>query len=113
MAASVKSLLTSMIKANRIMVFSKSTCPFCLMAKSALNDAGANNMTVLEIESRPDAGDIQTFLGEFTGSTTVPAVFIAGKYIGGGSDTQRLYESGKLKTIIEESNISVDKNNSC
>ncbi|XP_033111376.1 glutaredoxin-C8-like [Anneissia japonica] len=112
MAASVKCLVTNMIKANSIMVFSKSTCPFCLMAKSVLKDAGAKNMTVLEIENRPDAFDIQNALKDMTGSATVPAVFVAGKYLGGGTETQELFDTGKLKKLIEDVDTFIKKNDS-
>ena len=39
------------IKENKVVVFSKSYCPFCRMAKDALNAAGAK-FTVFELDDR-------------------------------------------------------------
>ena len=42
------------IAANKVVVFSKTTCPFCSKAKSALRSIGAE-FEVYEIERRPGA----------------------------------------------------------
>ena len=43
---------------------------------------------------------IQNALYEMTGWRTVPNVFVHGKSIGGGDDTERLYNQGKLQELI-------------
>ena len=53
------SLVRGLIESHRVMMFSKSTCPFCLLAKDTLREAGVKDFNVLEIELRPDAPDIQ------------------------------------------------------
>ena len=53
------SLVKSLIDANKVMLFSKSYCPFCMMAKDVLKEAGVKNMKVLEIEERDDVMQIQ------------------------------------------------------
>ena len=40
-----------------------------------------------------------------TGRRTVPNVFIKGTSIGGGSETAELYQSGKLKELLQEQGI--------
>ncbi|CAH1786345.1 unnamed protein product [Owenia fusiformis] len=92
------------INGNCVMVFSKTTCGFCRMAKETLNNAGAT-YEALEINNRPDAYEIQSILGKMTGSTTVPRVFINGKCIGGGSETKSLHNAGKLIPMIEDCGI--------
>ena len=56
---SAHSLVKGLIEAHRVMVFSKSTCPFCLLAKDTLREAGLRDFKVLEIEQRADAQEIQ------------------------------------------------------
>ncbi|XP_065066657.1 uncharacterized protein LOC135692459 [Rhopilema esculentum] len=97
-----KQLVDKMIAENKVMVFSKTYCPFCNMAKDALKKAGLSNFTVLELEDRSDCSDIQDYLKSKTGSRTVPQVFIAGKYIGGGSECKQLQSQGKLKKMLQD-----------
>ena len=47
------------IKSHNVVVFSKKTCPFCIMAKQTLSEAGIQKMQVYEIETREDGADIQ------------------------------------------------------
>ena len=49
---------------------------------------------------REDGAEIQNALYQMTGRSTVPNVFIRGKSIGGGDDTERLYLSGKLQEMV-------------
>ena len=60
-----------MIAENKVMVFSKSYCPFCNMAKDALKSAGLKEFTVAELENRDDCDAIQDYLRSKTGSRTV------------------------------------------
>lgn len=50
---------------------------------------------------RSDGSAIQNALYQMTGRSTVPNVFIRGKSIGGGDDTERLYKNGQLKVMVE------------
>ena len=83
--------------------FSKTYCPFCTKAKNALRDVlgpRADALTVIELDKRADGAAIQSALA-FTGATSVPRVFIGGKFIGGGDDTVALAKSGELKKLID------------
>lgn len=85
-------------------VFSKSYCPYCRATKSTLSELGAK-FFVLELdqvgEFRPtyptpcradavidDGAELQAALGEISGQSTVPNIFIAKEHIGGNSDLQ-------------------------
>lgn len=50
---------------------------------------------------RSDGAAIQNALYELTGRRTVPNVFIRQESIGGGDDTERLYNSGKLAEMVQ------------
>ncbi|KAG7270155.1 hypothetical protein CRUP_007679 [Coryphaenoides rupestris] len=86
---------------NCIVIFSKTTCPFCRMAKDVFNEIGAN-YKVIELDEHNDARGMQEALAHMTGAQTVPRVFINGKCIGGGSDTQQLHRQGKLQPLIQQ-----------
>ena len=59
MAGSVKALINAALTTNRVVVFSKSYCPFCNLAKDVLKDAGATKPYVIELDERNDSKDIQ------------------------------------------------------
>ena len=69
-SAAVKKFVDDSITNNKVMVFSKTYCPYCTMAKEALNDVGAK-YKVEEIENRSDCGEIQDYLLSITKSRTV------------------------------------------
>ena len=48
-----------------------------------------------------DGSAIQDYLLSLTGDRTVPRVFIGGNCIGGGSDTQKLHQDGKLVPLLK------------
>ena len=58
---------------------------------------------VLELEKRPDCSEIQAYLKELTGASSVPRVFVGGRCIGGGDDTQALDKRGQLKDLLASS----------
>mmetsp|Transcript_18188 Transcript_18188/g.41163 ORF Transcript_18188/g.41163 Transcript_18188/m.41163 type:complete len:166 (-) Transcript_18188:73-570(-) len=93
-----------LIKEKPCVVFSKSTCPFCAMAKSILEKTGAKH-DVFEMDrelSWQEVDKLQQHLQKLTGARSVPRVFIGGKCIGGGDDTAELHESGELKKLLEQ-----------
>ncbi|XP_064634731.1 uncharacterized protein LOC135492292 isoform X2 [Lineus longissimus] len=98
--------IQSKIKDNCIVVFSKTTCGYCRMAKDTLNETGAT-YEVIELNHEAKAMEYAEVLREMTGAATVPRVFINGKCIGGGSETRDLHREGKLVSLIQECGISV------
>lgn len=55
---------------NKVVVFSKSHCPFCTMAKKALDEAKCKYI-VIDMEGRKDCSTLQDVLLEMTGGRTV------------------------------------------
>mmetsp|Transcript_19067 Transcript_19067/g.26413 ORF Transcript_19067/g.26413 Transcript_19067/m.26413 type:complete len:150 (-) Transcript_19067:66-515(-) len=101
MSASPLDFAKSEIESNDVVVFSKSTCPFCTRTKRLMNDmeAGAK---VIEINELDNGADVQAALLEISGQRTVPNVFIKGKHVGGNDDCQALAKSGELAKMISE-----------
>ncbi|KAJ3205075.1 hypothetical protein HDU83_007547 [Entophlyctis luteolus] len=87
------------IAANKIMVFSKSYCPFCDKAKALLRRYGVR-FEYYELDLRDDGADIQAYLAQKTGQRTVPNIFINGTQVGGCDDLHRLDATGELTNLL-------------
>ncbi|KAJ3225248.1 hypothetical protein HDU81_008058 [Chytriomyces hyalinus] len=96
---SAKQLVETAIASNKVVVFSKSYCPYCRKAKALLDSLGAQYEAV-ELDQREDGSDIQAYLADKTGQRTVPNVFIGGKQIGGCDDVHALHAKGGLKPLL-------------
>ncbi|XP_023160142.1 glutaredoxin [Drosophila hydei] len=88
------------IAKNKVAIFSKTSCPYCTMAKEPFRKLKVDAM-IVELDGRKDGNAIQSVLGEMTGARTVPRVFINGKFVGGGTDIKRMYELGTLQKYFE------------
>ncbi|KAF8073193.1 GRXC3 [Scenedesmus sp. PABB004] len=96
-------LVNTKIKENKVVVFSKTYCPYCIKAKKALTSLiKPEQMEVVEIDgmSHGEGIDVQDALYEVTGGRSVPRVFIGGKFIGGGDDTAAALASGQLAQLL-------------
>ncbi|KAM7012130.1 glutaredoxin 2 isoform 2-T2 [Tautogolabrus adspersus] len=93
--------LQEMVSQNCVVIFSKTTCPYCKMAKNVFNEIGAT-YKVVELDEHNDGRRLQEALAQMTGARTVPRVFVNGNCIGGGSDTKQLHQQGKLQPLIEQ-----------
>ncbi|ESQ42067.1 hypothetical protein EUTSA_v10014993mg [Eutrema salsugineum] len=87
------------ISSHKIVIFSKSYCPYCRRAKSVFKELD-QVPHVVELDEREDGWSIQSALGEIVGRRTVPQVFINGKHIGGSDDTVDAHESGELAKLL-------------
>ncbi|XP_026803055.1 glutaredoxin 2 isoform X2 [Pangasianodon hypophthalmus] len=95
--------IQDVVSHNCVVIFSKTTCPYCKMAKNVFNQIGAT-YKVIELDKHNDGQQLQEALAQMSGARTVPRVFINGQCIGGGSDTRQLHEQGKLLPLIEKCN---------
>lgn len=68
--AAAKDFIENELSKHKIVVFSKSHCPYCKMAKNALSEIGADYY-VVEIGDRDDCAAIQDSLHQMTGARTV------------------------------------------
>ncbi|XP_077966980.1 uncharacterized protein LOC120341811 [Styela clava] len=100
MANASAKLIQSLIGSNKVAVFSKSYCPYCKLAKNVLNQAGASGKAVIELDERDDGHLIQNELTVLTGESTVPQVFINKEFVGGGTEVEKLHETGKLQKLL-------------
>ncbi|XP_017037648.2 glutaredoxin [Drosophila kikkawai] len=88
------------VASNKVVIFSKTYCPYCTMAKEPFRKLNVE-ATIIELDGNPEGNEIQEVLGEITGARTVPRVFIDGKFIGGGTDIKRMFETGALQKYFQ------------
>ncbi|RUS73089.1 hypothetical protein EGW08_019150, partial [Elysia chlorotica] len=102
----VQELVDSKIAGKKVMVFSKSHCPFCTKAKKVFQKylsekiLSDGDYEVMELDNSSDMSSIQDYLLKKTGGRSVPRVFINGKFIGGGDDVVAKDKSGELKKML-------------
>ncbi|XP_073727519.1 glutaredoxin-1 [Misgurnus anguillicaudatus] len=91
------------IKGDKVVVFLKPSCPYCVLAKNVLSKYKFKDgrLDFIDISGRDDMGNIQDCLQQITGGRTVPRVFIGEKCIGGGSDVEGLHNSGQLEGMLQ------------
>ncbi|KAF7731876.1 hypothetical protein EC973_007707 [Apophysomyces ossiformis] len=100
----IRELTKRAIADNKVMVFSKSYCPYCIRTKDLLEDLNVD-YHAMELNEHKDGVDIQQALAELTSQKTVPNVFINRQHIGGYSDLKASFDSGKLTDILKQAGI--------
>jgi len=88
---------TDNIMAAQVEIYTWSTCPFCIRAKSLLNNKGVE-FTEYVIDGDEDARD--KMAKRANGRRSVPQVFINDQHIGGCDDIHALDAAGKLDPML-------------
>jgi len=99
-AGAEASFVETSVADNKVMIFSKSYCPYCNKAKEAFDAMGVSYGTV-ELDRVEGGAAIQAALLEKTGQRTVPNVWVKGKHLGGCDDTLRAKGNGELAKMLE------------
>jgi glutaredoxin 3 len=99
-------LIESFISENKVAMFSFTSCPFCRKAKDLLVEKGIE-FQVMELDQLEGnlGNQIRSCLGRKTKRTSVPSIFIGGKYIGGCNDGPGLLtldSNGTLDQLIAD-----------
>ena len=101
--SAVKEKIDTLLQEKKVVVISKSYCPFCKKAKQVLAkyNIPKEHIAILEIENDSSCEEIQKYMQVLTGGRSVPRVFIGGKCIGGGDETMALHNKGKLEPLLK------------
>ncbi|ORY45865.1 glutaredoxin-1 [Rhizoclosmatium globosum] len=91
--ADAKKFVDAHIAENKVIVFSKSWCPYCSKAKSLLKNENIS-YTAVELDSLDNGDEIQAYLAQLTGQRTVPNIFINQKHIGGCDAIHAIFHKG-------------------
>jgi len=87
------------IRTNDVMIFSKTTCPFCAKVK-ALFDSLSVPYKSLELNEIENGSEVQDALEKFSGQRTVPNVYIQGDHLGGCDNTLKAHTDGRLRSML-------------
>ncbi|KAK7032780.1 glutaredoxin [Favolaschia claudopus] len=98
---SVQEIVENAIDNNKIAIFSKSWCPYCKKAKALFAaEFPEEKPLVIELDEREDGDQIQQYLANKTGQTSVPNIFVNKQQVGGNDKTQAAFKSGELKRLV-------------
>ncbi|WAQ85254.1 hypothetical protein PtA15_5A828 [Puccinia triticina] len=97
-----------LISSNKIMIFSKSYCPYCERAKRFLSDKLNTihredlKIKSLELDLEPNGSIIQELLSKRLNKQkiTVPQIFINAQHIGGCDDLLTKEQNGELEKLL-------------
>mmetsp|Transcript_12341 Transcript_12341/g.18411 ORF Transcript_12341/g.18411 Transcript_12341/m.18411 type:complete len:256 (+) Transcript_12341:3-770(+) len=92
------------VKSTPVVMFATATCPFCRAASETLSEEG------IPFETKfVDSSAERMALGELTGQTSVPSIWIGGKFVGGYGDgpeewmgLMKLMKAGTLHDMVDE-----------
>ena len=82
----------------KILIYTKSYCPYCDYAKDLLNNKG---LEFTEIDVEHNTENLKTMLEKANGLRTVPQIFIGETHVGGFDNLSELNKSGKLDKLIQ------------
>lgn len=81
---------------SKVMIYSKSYCPYCDRAKALFKSKGVAYEEIM----LDDKDDEFTALKQKTGMMTVPQIFINDTLVGGYTDLAALDREGKLDPML-------------
>jgi len=92
------------VASKGVVVWTKGWCPYCTKVKSLFKDLSVDYLEI-DLEKKDNGPSIQQTLKLLTGQSTVPSVWINGKFFGGNDSTQNARKSGDLKKLLDSANI--------
>lgn len=81
-----------------VVMYAKTTCPYCHRAKALLDEKGVKNLELILIDRDPSRRP--EMIERAGGRTTVPQIFIDGRHVGGCDDLMALNRSGGLDPML-------------
>ena len=82
---------------SQVTIYTKAYCPYCVRAKSVLDNKGVSYQEI-RIDEQPELRpEMITRAG---GRSTVPQIFIGERHIGGCDDMLALDASGQLDPLL-------------
>ncbi|CAG9334586.1 unnamed protein product [Blepharisma stoltei] len=97
-------MVLRLIKSSPVVMFSKTSCPYCMEAKATLKVMQVQPK-VIEVDKEKEGDSMKSALKELTMQNTVPNIFIGGFHIGGYDDLSEGLASGAVQERLKESNV--------
>lgn len=82
---------------NRITMYSKKTCPYCIRAEQLLQHKGITHIDKINIEEHPE--EMEKMMVR-TSRRTVPQIYIGDTHVGGFDDLAALDRAGGLDPLL-------------
>jgi len=91
-----------LVQENKVMMFSSTNCSYCDIAKETFQSMGTQFKSLEVNKLGVDGAMMRNTLKSVTGERTVPAIFICGEPVKGGSNgLTELATSGRLSNMLE------------
>ena len=84
---------------NKIEIYTKTYCPYCVMAKNLLQSKG---LSFTEIQVDHNEEDLEKMLNRSGGRKTVPQIFINDVHVGGYDDLSALESENQLDSLLKK-----------
>jgi len=84
---------------NKVVIYTKTTCPYCIGAKQLLDRLNADYEEII-VDNRPELR--KKLADENNGWKTVPMIFINNNFIGGFDDLKKLHSNALLEAKLHE-----------
>lgn len=89
---------------NKVVIYSKSYCPYCTKAKALFGELHVP-IKVIELDQFDGGKEIQDALLQKTGQRTVPNIFINGQHLGGHDDVLIAKNNGILHQLLNTNDL--------
>ncbi|CAE7448116.1 MSRB5 [Symbiodinium natans] len=99
-----------LVQEHSVIMFSKTTCPFCSRAKEVLKGSGSK-FVVVELDELPpqEAAAMQDVFADMTGARTVPRIFVRGECLGGCDDLLAIEQQGGLQKVLTGKSFQIQR----
>jgi len=82
----------------KVVMYSKTTCPYCHRAERLLRERGVEDLELIQIDIDRDR---RAEMIKRADRSTVPQIFIGDKHIGGCDDLVELDRAGALERLLQ------------
>jgi glutaredoxin 3 len=97
-----KKAVNELIKENKMLVFTKSYCPYSRALKKMLDANGLKGQyEVYEIDRQQHGNEIHKMVKEMSGRITIPNVYLNGQNLGGDEEVEKMAADGSLKKLLD------------
>jgi glutaredoxin 3 len=99
--------LNQLISNNQIVMLTFSTCPYCIKAKSVLDEREIGYLDVPLDKIGQEGNELRAIMLDMTDRTSVPGIWVKAQFVGGCDEGPlggivSLVESGELSKMLEQ-----------
>jgi len=106
---SVYKEVQDIIDKHKIVIFSKTYCPYSRRAKHILSQYSISPRPyIMEVDLEDKPNEIKSFLKNISSRSTFPNIFVSGRSIGGSDELVNMHVDGSLKEFLKKAGVIVD-----